>query len=653
MDFSRGTDYLREGIFVGIVEDNVDPKRKGRLKIRVQGVFEDISTEHIPWSSPYKDLAGKSFRIPAIGKIVNVVFPHGNLYEPYYIYAEKYNINLFNKLDGLSDDEYKNFVALLFDHRTQIYSDDTELRLDYLYNNIKIKEDSINLHLKDNDQELRLGHDYADQSAILGDHWMEWFDSFIKTLLSPQSLLGNLGAPVLKPQLDQVMLKYQALRKTFLSQHVKIVDNASCLGTDSGRQDTPTEDDLVEIDNKKLLESPKVPEETKEKVKEQREKEAEKVENAKPDPEDALSDEVGEGDSIQEKVTVNDERVKDLDLDDNEIGDIDAVDRISERKSIDKPKIEPPSLDDLYNNFWSGTRTVSEKYTDPKDDPNYGKWTIKLSEFETPEESVSSTKWSPSTTNPSVYKGKKLYNGKLAGEDLVTLEWKDNGGRVIRLRDDAAASFLRMNKKFKEDKGKDMADLPITDSYRDFDRQVKERVSADKKGEPGNAAVPGTSSHGWGLALDINSQPGAWNSDFVKWIKLEGGKFGWHQKSTWPYKNSKGNPVEAWHWQYFSEDDIYKSDKSIVPEPISNLDFKKMSDTLYKLMKGHTNNEEEIAIINELKKLKTKDDWDKLWKTFGVKDDENLNKWLNGDMDDTQIEEINKILSSIGVTGKI
>ena len=39
------------------------------------------------------------------------------------------------------NDEYKNFVALLFDHRTQIYSDDTELRLDYLYNNIKIKEE--------------------------------------------------------------------------------------------------------------------------------------------------------------------------------------------------------------------------------------------------------------------------------------------------------------------------------------------------------------------------------------------------------------------------------------------------------------------------------------------------------------------------------
>jgi len=127
----KNSEYLKNKIFVGFVEDNLDEKRKGRVKVRVQGVFNDIEADHIPWASPFRSLDGKSFSVPAVGKIVNVVFPQGNLYEPEYIYSENYNINLQDKLDDMSDKEYKNFVALLFDHKTQIYSDDTNLRLDY------------------------------------------------------------------------------------------------------------------------------------------------------------------------------------------------------------------------------------------------------------------------------------------------------------------------------------------------------------------------------------------------------------------------------------------------------------------------------------------------------------------------------------------
>jgi hypothetical protein len=46
-------------------------------------------------------------------------------------------------------------------------------------------------------------------------------------------LVGNLSAPILKPQIDATIAKYFALRKTFLSQHVKIVDNGMCIDTGS------------------------------------------------------------------------------------------------------------------------------------------------------------------------------------------------------------------------------------------------------------------------------------------------------------------------------------------------------------------------------------------------------------------------------------
>lgn len=256
----KNRDYFRDKIFVGLVEDVRDVRRKGRIRVRVQGVFDKIPTEHIPWASPSRNTDGKYFNVPAIGKIVNVMFVDGNIYEPQYIYSENYNINLQNKINGLSADEYSNFFASLFDHRTQIYSDDQKLMMDFYHNNINIKQDSINLNLKDNNQKLNLGNNAAGQSAVLGDHFMEWFDEFISTLLNPSSLTGNLGAAILKPQLDTVMTKYQALRQTFLSKHVKIVDNSSCADNDPDRESAPTKDDFTKFNNKTIIEESPVKE---------------------------------------------------------------------------------------------------------------------------------------------------------------------------------------------------------------------------------------------------------------------------------------------------------------------------------------------------------------------------------------------------------
>jgi len=122
-------------IYVGIVEENKDPKKQGRIKIRVLGVFDQIPVEDLPWASPFNATDGKSFNTPAIGKLVSVVFVNDNIYSPYYLDAENYNINLRDRLDGMDDDNYVNFSALLYDHRTQIYSDNDELRIDYYFNN--------------------------------------------------------------------------------------------------------------------------------------------------------------------------------------------------------------------------------------------------------------------------------------------------------------------------------------------------------------------------------------------------------------------------------------------------------------------------------------------------------------------------------------
>ena len=216
---------LNKKLFVGFVESVKDPNRKGRIKVRVQGLYDEIPLEDMPYAYPYSDISGKEFRLPSVGKIVNVVYPNNDLYEPYYIFSESYNINLQDKLNGYSDEEYANFIALIFDHTTQIYSDDNNLTLDYKFNKITIDNNSINHELKDNSQKLTIGTTSADQPALMTIHFFDWMDRFMDKMLMPTTMLGNLGAPIIKVELDALIVEYKAIRKTFLSNNVYIVDN--------------------------------------------------------------------------------------------------------------------------------------------------------------------------------------------------------------------------------------------------------------------------------------------------------------------------------------------------------------------------------------------------------------------------------------------
>lgn len=216
--------------YIGIVENNEDPKKLGRCRIRVIDIFDDIPVDDIPWASPWKDLNGNHFNVPEKGKIVTVVFDTGNIYKPEYIYSEHYNINLEKKLQSLDGSNYTSMRALIFDHKTQIFSNDQDgLIMDYKFNNINIKESSIDLNLKDNQGKLTLGDAKSDQQAILGTNFMNWFDQFVDNLLGSQGgpYIGNMGAPITpNPALVAVLQSYQEQRDPkFLSNNVYITSN--------------------------------------------------------------------------------------------------------------------------------------------------------------------------------------------------------------------------------------------------------------------------------------------------------------------------------------------------------------------------------------------------------------------------------------------
>ena len=232
-------DYRQElinKIFIGNVEDIDDPKMKGRVKVRIERIHgrktdkNNVPTSDLPWSSPDLENRGLAFSIPAVGKVVYVEFLEGDWYKPVYTCSEHFNYNLQSKLQSLTKTQYEGFYAIKFDDKHQYYHDvDNGIIFDYVKSNFNIDTSgNMYLNLRDNNSKLYLGTNDAPQSAVLGDHFMEWFDTFIQNLMGAEGgpYLGNLGAPVIpNPGLLECLNQYLAIRQTFLSIHVKLTDN--------------------------------------------------------------------------------------------------------------------------------------------------------------------------------------------------------------------------------------------------------------------------------------------------------------------------------------------------------------------------------------------------------------------------------------------
>lgn len=109
-----------------------------------------------------------------------------------------------------------------------------------------------------------------------------------------------------------------------------------------------------------------------------------------------------------------------------------------------------------------------------------------------------------------------------------------------RLRCDAAAGFNKMTAAYAADHGG--AHLCVTDSYRSYSEQ--QRLYREK---PSLAAVPGTSNHGWALAVDLCGGAQRAGSDVDNWLHANAGRFGWRHPD---WAEPGGSRPEPWHWEY-------------------------------------------------------------------------------------------------------
>lgn len=95
--------------YLGMVEDNNDPEKLGRIRVRISPYMDFESTEDLPWACPILGSCGNSassggLNIPEVGSQVRVFFPSHDLTAPYYRGAE---LNEFNRTTFF-DDNYPN-----------------------------------------------------------------------------------------------------------------------------------------------------------------------------------------------------------------------------------------------------------------------------------------------------------------------------------------------------------------------------------------------------------------------------------------------------------------------------------------------------------------------------------------------------------------
>ena len=186
---------------------------------------------------------------------------------------------------------------------------------------------------------------------------------------------------------------------------------------------------------------------------------------------------------------------------------VDSVIRGMSDDPVDEPDFwDPSEPDDTWLKLWAG----NDWWKGPGREVTPGTETtpIKFTADFDPE------KWSS-----------KYENGRIPLSAMVRVG-KELNGSVAWLRPDAAAAWRAAVAAA----AKDGVTLTITDSYRTYAQQVATSLDG---GAP--SADPGTSNHGWGIALDIGE--GAQR----EWMAKNGSRFGFEVLT---------DPNEPWHFDF-------------------------------------------------------------------------------------------------------
>ncbi|MGF0114952.1 PASTA domain-containing protein [Promicromonospora sp. Marseille-Q5078] len=128
-------------------------------------------------------------------------------------------------------------------------------------------------------------------------------------------------------------------------------------------------------------------------------------------------------------------------------------------------------------------------------------------------------------------------NGRIPASALCPLEFAP--GHMLRC--DAAEQLTALSAEYEKEFG---VPIPMTDSYRPLDVQVRLKAT---KGYL--AATPGTSNHGWGLAVDLSTPISGGTSAEYVWMRVHAPDYGWDNPS---WARLTGAKPEPWHFEFFA-----------------------------------------------------------------------------------------------------
>jgi hypothetical protein len=113
----------------------------------------------------------------------------------------------------------------------------------------------------------------------------------------------------------------------------------------------------------------------------------------------------------------------------------------------------------------------------------------------------------------------------------------------VFLRKDAAAAWEAFRNTSLSERRVDVYPLGGASAYRTLSQQVELKNFWAARGQPQKAATPGTSNHGWGVAVDAGAGVSATDERMWKALRELGPRFGW--------SHDEGARVgEPWHFRY-------------------------------------------------------------------------------------------------------
>lgn len=192
-----------EKSYLGRIVDIQDPLYRGRAKISVFGILDDIPVDDLPWA---EQISGLSFgtgdgsgnlSIPRLGSVVAVHFEQNNYYKMYYHYIKEIAPDLLEELK--SDNSYEGTHSIVYDGDAQpgllkmIYTrknglvfqlGDATIQLDT--QDAGTDSEKLRIVLKMNDDEIRMEKSGGKQKVIVNSQNIELGEDAVEKLI-----LGN------------------------------------------------------------------------------------------------------------------------------------------------------------------------------------------------------------------------------------------------------------------------------------------------------------------------------------------------------------------------------------------------------------------------------------------------------------------------------